>query len=190
MEILFCLVGIYFLCSVPFGVLIAVAMTGKDPRNHGSGNIGMTNVWRVMGFEAGLLTLIADLGKGFLSICLMQSVCQSPFWTGVAACIAVLGHCYSAYLNFSGGKGVATTGGVLLACSTWLFLLVFGVWILVRAISKKSSLAALSAASISVPLVWFLQPNMTEPLIFIIAVIVVRHKDNISRLRLGKEHQP
>jgi len=187
MTFYFLLIILFLLGSIPTGLIISTLFYDCDPRTQGSGNIGMTNVWRILGPKAGIFTLFGDLGKGVLAILLMKTFSTIPIDLGIASVTVVLGHCYSAYLQFSGGKGIATAGGVILALKPLLFAVVFFIWVGVKLTTKISSLSALVSAVILVPLSYILLPEQIYTIIMLVMIITLRHKDNILRLRQGKE---
>ena len=186
MTFIFFMCSAYLIGSIPFGIFWGIGLSGKDPRQHGSHNIGMSNVWRVSGPVPGALTLLCDALKSAIIIWISPSDWSADqlAWIGL---MAVLGHCYSAYLSFKGGKGVATASGVLLSISTNLFLISSCIWLLVRLTSGASSIASLSAVLVcSVASIW-LWPASIWPLLIIFGVIAIRHKDNINRIQKGTE---
>jgi glycerol-3-phosphate acyltransferase PlsY len=196
-------VGAYLLGSIPTGFLVAKAK-GIDIRTVGSGNIGATNVFRILGRPAGVVVLAVDALKGLLACGWVTHLAGalgaavtppvSPdrdYLAIVAGLFAVLGHNYTFWLWFKGGKGVATTGGVLLALSSVGFLMSLGVWLVVVACSRYVSLASI-AAGVSLPFsVWVSGGSRT--LIATFAVIgllaIYKHKANIRRLLEGTEHR-
>ncbi|MEC8382620.1 MAG: glycerol-3-phosphate 1-O-acyltransferase PlsY [Myxococcota bacterium] len=186
MTFLFYLCSAYLIGSIPFGVFWSMGLSGRDPRQLGSHNIGMTNVWRVSGPYPGGLTLICDVFKSALLIwmCPSEWTPDQLAWIGL---MAVLGHCYSAYLNFSGGKGVATAAGVLLSLSSGMFAISIGVWIAVRLMTGASSIASLTAVLVCCMSSFWLWPASMWPLFIILGIISVRHRDNIVRIRDGTE---
>lgn len=188
MTFIFFLIFAYLLGSVPFGIFFGMGLDGKDPRHFGSRNIGMTNVWRSSGASAGLLTLLCDALKASLVICLCPTAWSDHqlAWIGFAV---AFGHCYSAYLNFSGGKGVATAAGVLLVLSPSLFALSLTVWISLRLLTGTSSQASLAAVGIICLSSFWLWPTSLWPLFTLLGMIVFRHRSNIERLRTGHELQ-
>jgi acyl phosphate:glycerol-3-phosphate acyltransferase len=185
----------YALGSIPFGLLLTKLFGGKDVRQHGSGNIGATNVARVAGPMAGILTLILDAGKGFTAVWLASRITnQNATAMMLAGLAALFGHCFSIWLQGKGGKGVATGLGLFTAlcplaaaCALVVFLLVFVFW-------RYVSLASL-AGTASVPLlVYFLwAPGHAPPLIITIgalaasALIFFKHDRNLQRLTDGTE---
>ena len=172
--------------SIPTGLIVSFLFYDTDPREQGSGNIGMTNVWRILGATAGLATLCGDLGKGMLGTWLAASLLE-PSYLGWAASCLVLGHCYSAFLCFSGGKGVATAGGALLLLDPWTFVVATVVWVVVKVVARKSSLSALTSALLLPIISYWTIPQYFWPVVAIVVLIVWRHKSNISRLRAGGE---
>lgn len=181
----------YFLGAIPIGIFAGRAFAGIDPREAGSRNIGFTNVLRVAGKTAGIVTLIGDMGKGALAVYLARvllgpSAGDSVLVSGGAA---ILGHMFPVFLAFKGGKGVATALGVLLAVDPPIGGCLVAVWLTAAAIWRMSSLAALIAFG-SLPLwVWLFNPSMPMAALTagIIILIMYRHRENISRLRAGTE---
>lgn len=183
------LAAAYLLGSVPFGVLVARLSGGVDPRRVGSGNIGATNVLRAVGKTAAALTLAGDIGKGALAVGMAR-------WAGVDAGLlaltglaAVLGHLYPAWTGFRGGKGVATTLGVVLGVMPAVGGLLLAIWLAVAAISRYSSLAALVATAALPVLAWLMdgRPAMLGLSGVLLVLVVMRHTDNIRRLAAGTE---
>jgi len=187
-ELLFVL-GAYLLGSVSFGIVVSRAMGLPDPSTYGSGNPGATNVLRTGKKSAALLTLLGDAAKGWLAVLLALHFGLSPLWVAVVGAAVFLGHLYPVYYQFKGGKGVATALGVLLALSPWLGLSVMLVWVLVFAVWRYSSLAALVAAALA-PLYAFWQFG-AEPrawlVVLMAALLIWRHKSNIKKLLAGQE---
>lgn len=178
----------YILGSIPFGLIIA-RLHGVNLRGQGSGNIGATNALRVMGKKAGALTLLGDLLKGSLAVWL------ALYFSGreaglIAAAAAVLGHDFSIFAGFKGGKGVATSFGVLLALEPLLAAIGFGVWILTVLLFRFSSLGALVSFGL-LPLWCFILKGGDRTLLalafFLTALIFIKHGENIGRLARGEE---
>jgi len=144
-----CLVS-YLIGSIPFGVVLARARN-MDIREHGSGNIGATNVARVMGKKAGLLTLLGDVLKGFLVVFGAGSLYEKPMLIALAGLMVFLGHLYSIFLKFKGGKGVATSLGLFSYIMPWATLCAVGVFSICLWISGYVSIGSIMAA-ISLPL--------------------------------------
>jgi glycerol-3-phosphate acyltransferase PlsY len=185
----------YFLGSIPFGYLIVRLTRGGDIRRQGSGNIGATNVARVGGTFAGLITLALDGAKGYLAVWLAAAFTHSNIrWMMGAALLALLGHLFPVWLRFRGGRGVATGAGVFLpicwqavAGAAVVFLLVVVFW-------RYVSLASISAAA-SLPLLLYLlyAPGLAPPLVVsasasgAMLLVIWRHRPNIIRLLEGSE---
>ena len=176
----------YVLGSVPFGIVMARVFGLGDLRQIGSGNIGATNVLRTGNKLAALLTLLGDAGKGGAAVLLARGLVGEDA-AQVAGLCAFLGHCFPVFLNFKGGKGVATFLGTLLALSFPLGLAACGTWLTVAALGRISSLGALVAA-ISVPFwaLWIHPPGVVLGL-GLAALIVWFHRANIARIRAGTE---
>jgi len=177
--------------SIPFGLLIAKASKGVDVRGIGSGNIGATNVLRAAGKGAAALTLALDMLKGWAPVALGRIVGASDALVAGVALAAFLGHLYPVFLRFRGGKGVATFLGVLLALLPKVAFLVAGVWLLIAAVFRYSSLAAVVAAAASPPLVWLLdgRRGFVALAIVLSGFILIRHRENMRRLLAGEERR-
>lgn len=184
----FTLVASYILGAIPFGLLIAKALGEKDPRTSGSKNIGFTNVLRVCGKKAGILTLVGDIGKGVVATGLAQGMGSSRLWILLVGFAVILGHIFSVFLMFKGGKGVATGLGAILGIDAFLGLCLFGVWIVAVLTFKYSSGGALAAFFVF-PIIGFLMGD-TQLCVFglcVLGLIGYCHKENIIRLLNGTE---
>src|SRR5690606_7065130 len=190
----------YLLGSIPFAVVVSRVMGLKDPRSFGSGNPGATNVLRTGNKKAAIFTLLGDAAKGWLAVwAAIQLAAAYSLPVAVVALSAVavfLGHVFSVFLGFKGGKGVATALGVLLALNPWLALATAATWLIVAYATRYSSLAALIAAAFA-PLyyllggnvAWRLEPVIALAIVVISVVLCTRHRANISRLIQGKEER-
>lgn len=189
-------IGAFLVGSIPTGYLVARAR-GVDIRQHGSGNIGATNVLRTLGKPLGVFVFVADALKGFAAVWLAQRLGNAELsaWLGIAAAVAVIaGHNYTPWLGFRGGKGIATSAGVLLALTPWTVPVIVAVWFIVFKTTRYVSIASI-AASIAVPLsvagLWWGNVAGNAPLlgfaIVISALAIWRHRSNIRRLREGTE---
>lgn len=182
-------VGGYLLGSVPFGVVVSKCLGTVDPRTAGSRNIGFTNVLRVAGTKAGLLTLAGDVGKGWVvGWTALQTLDRETLVLAVALC-PILGHLYSVFLGFRGGKGVATAMGAVAGIEPVVGLAVLLIWLVTAALWRYSSGAAI-AAFLLLPVSAVLLDRSGSFVIFALLVsglIVGRHKDNIVRLWQGTE---
>jgi len=179
----------YLLGAVPFGVVVSNALNLSDPRTVGSKNVGFTNVLRVSGTKAGMLTLLGDMGKGWvMGWAAMQWLTLEPFIM-IVALSPILGHMFSPFLNFKGGKGVATALGSVLGLSPSMGTLLLLIWLGAVAIWRYSSGGALAAFGLF-PVVAIVNEQRQEFLIFAIVVttlIWIKHKENIVRLWKGTE---
>src|SRR5258707_10741471 len=183
----------YLLGSIPTGFLVAKAR-GIDIRTVGSGNIGATNVFRHLGTPAGILVLLTDAAKGWVAVVLVAPSIAAWFhaagnpriceWFPICAGIsAILGHNYTCWLHFKGGKGIATSAGVLLALVPSGLLAILGIWTIVFVMSRYVSLASI-AASFALPFaVWLTKkdPTLTIVTAALAALAIYKHKANINR---------
>jgi acyl phosphate:glycerol-3-phosphate acyltransferase len=184
--LLWALLG-YLIGSVPFGIIITRTMNLGDLRQIGSGSIGATNVLRTGNKTAAALTLLLDGAKGAVAVLLARYVAGDDA-AQIAALAAFIGHCYPVWLNFKGGKGVATCLGIMLALAWPIALACLATWVAVAVIMRYSSLAALMAAGLS-PL-WTIVTGRGEVLLLTLILgilIYIRHAANIGRLRAGTE---
>lgn len=185
----------YLLGSVPFGLLTARVMGGPDPRRGGSGNIGATNVARLAGKTAGAITLLLDAAKGWLPMALALSWFGPSSWPNLhwaAAAVglaAFLGHCYPLYLGFKGGKGVATALGVLLAASPLAGLIALAVIAGLAWGTGHMAVGSLAGCGLApvVMLVLGVPAPFTSMALVMAALVALRHRENIARLRAGNE---
>jgi len=177
----------YLLCSVPFGVLLARVFGLGDLRKIGSGNIGATNVLRTGNKRAAALTLLLDGGKGAVAVLAARWLAGEDA-AQLAALAAFIGHCFPIWLGFRGGKGVATFLGIMLALAWPVGLAACATWVLVAAVMRYSSLAALMAAGMSPVWAAFLGRGEVMLLAAALAILIyARHWGNIARLRAGTE---
>ena len=181
----------YLLGSIPFGWIIA-KLKGVDIRSKGSGNIGATNVYRVVGKTEGFLTLLFDLLKGLAAVAIFSGLFPNHTYMGVVAGFsAVVGHDFSIFLKFKGGKGVATTYGVVLLLYPLAALIGMAIWIAILLTSKYSSLAALLSFTITTIIAIAGKIATVNKVLFIILLLLMfyRHKENIARLIKKEEHR-
>lgn len=177
----------YLLGSLSFAILLSRLAGGPDPRTSGSGNPGATNMLRVAGKGLAILTLLGDLLKGLLPVTLAASLdfeVQQQAWIGLAA---VIGHLYPVFFRFRGGKGVATAAGMLLGLYFPAGLLAIAAWLLAFVLTRTSSLAALIATPLTLPLLAWQQPGALLPMSVLTALIVWRHRHNLQDLLAGRE---
>ncbi len=177
----------YLLGSVPFGVVITRALGLGDLRKIGSGNIGATNVLRTGNKGAALATLLLDSGKGAMAVILAYAL-GIDFAAPYAGLAAFLGHLYSAFLGFKGGKGVATYLGTLLAIAPLAGLLACASWLAVALTIRISSASALAASVLAPVWLWVVgAPAAIPAVLAMTALIWWKHRDNLARLRAGTE---
>lgn len=179
----------YVLGGVPFGVVISKLMGLPDPRTVGSKNVGFTNVLRVSGKPAGILTLIGDMGKGWVMGFAAMYLLQAEWAILIVALAPFLGHLFSPFLGFKGGKGVATALGSVLGVTPLIGSLLLLAWISAVALWRYSSGGALTAFGLFPIIAALIHPTIAF-MFFSLAIsglIAVKHKDNIERLRNGTE---
>jgi acyl phosphate:glycerol-3-phosphate acyltransferase len=180
----------YLLGSIPFGYLLVKSSEGKDIRSLGSGNIGATNVFR-RSRAAGVLTLLLDGGKGYLAVWLAGWLGGTPEWQAAAAAAAIIGHVFTMWLKFKGGKGVATGCGAFLALSPLAVLTTLVFFVLILVLTRYMSLASIGATAMF-PFWAYLYG---EPAVVLCwgalgaLVIIAKHHQNIRRLLSGTENK-
>ena len=191
-EELFCgllVVFGYALGAIPFGVVVSKVLQLPDPRSVGSRNVGFTNVLRVSGTTAGVLTLLGDMGKGWLIGWVAMQWLHTESFIMLAALSPIVGHIFSPFLAFKGGKGVATALGSVLGLSPSIGTLLLLIWLGAVAIWRYSSGGALAAFGLF-PVVAIVNEQRQEFLMFAIVVstlVWIKHKENIVRLWKGTE---
>lgn len=175
--------------SVPSGLWLVQAFHGIDIRNYGSKNIGTTNVFRIVGPKTAVLVLIADAFKGILAVGIMSYFFHNPLLDVVTALGALLGHNYSLFLGFKGGKGVATALGLLIFMMPKVAVASLGIWLVCVLLTRYVSLGSIMAAIFTPPLAWYLGYPSAYVIFSVIAAffVVLRHKENIHRLLTGTE---
>jgi acyl phosphate:glycerol-3-phosphate acyltransferase len=192
-------IAAYFIGSIPTGYLWAKAK-GVDIRSGGSGNIGATNVFRILGKGPGIVVLLIDALKGFLPAKFLPALLLQGVAAGepkyqslavVAGLFAVIGHNYTCWLRFKGGKGIATSAGVLIAWVPLALVITLASWIIVFAVSRYVSLASVLAAFV-LPLAVFAtgEPGYMIGIASILSALAIyKHRANIQRLLKGTEHR-
>ena len=179
----------YLLGSVSFGIVISRLFNLPDPRTTGSGNPGATNVMRSGKKTAAALTLLGDIGKGWLAVLLAQHAGLASVWIWAVALSVFVGHLYPVFYGFKGGKGVATVAGILFAISPWLGLAVMATWGLAFYLWRVSSLAALIASSFA-PIYAAARDGFnlqTATVLLLTLLLIWKHESNIRRLLNGTE---
>jgi glycerol-3-phosphate acyltransferase PlsY len=189
----------YLLGSIPTGFLVAKAK-GIDIRSVGSGNIGATNAMRVLGRPAGIFVLLTDALKGFLAVVCLEPalvnllhVAPTDWQTArlIAGISAVLGHNFTPWLGFKGGKGIATTAGVYLALAPMAVGIALLTWVVVTLITRYVSVGSIVAALALGVAVWFTKPDpaLRFVTLALVALAIYKHKSNIKRLFAGTENR-
>lgn len=178
----------YLLGSIPSGLWIGRKFFQIDIRQHGSGNLGATNSFRILGKKAGTIVLLMDLLKGSISVLLLKQMDLHGVSPLIIALFTVIGHTYPLFANFKGGKAVATFAGVILAYQPVLFLIGLGIFILTLAISKMVSFTSMLTISIGVLLTLYFQ-DIVLTIIALLAdiFIIYRHRTNVQRILNGTE---
>lgn len=182
-------IAAYLLGSIPTGLLLARFLGGVDIRTTGSGNIGATNVYRTMGRKIGVMTLIGDCLKGLVPLLLALRFGLPETWIALVGLAAFLGHVFTIFLKFKGGKGVATALGVFLAISPLAVAGALLVFILLVWLSRFISLGSIGAAAVMPFLVWLsgASGDRIALTIVIALIVIVKHHENIRRLIDGTE---
>ena len=178
----------YLLGSIPSGLWIGRKFFQIDIRQHGSGNLGATNSFRILGKKAGTIVLLLDLLKGSISVLLLKQMDLHGISPLIIALFAVMGHTYPLFANFKGGKAVATFAGVILADQPVLFLIGLGIFILTLAISKMVSFTSMLTISIGVLLSLYFQDIVLTTIALLADIFIIyRHRTNIQRILNGTE---
>ena len=186
------LAGAYFGGSLPIGLLVAKLWKGIDVREHGSGNIGATNVYRVVGPIAGTLVFLLDVLKGFWPPMAGRAMGLNAEWLVALGMAAILGHNFSPFLGFKGGKGIATSLGVLFGVAPKVGFTAFALWIVVVLVTRYVSVASILAAASLAPLMLVFYPGQPTLFGFGLAAglfAIYKHRGNIQRLMAGTENR-
>jgi glycerol-3-phosphate acyltransferase PlsY len=179
----------YLVGSIPFGLILSKLFAKRDIRSAGSGNIGATNVYRVLGKTLGGLTLVFDILKGAIFVILAEVVTHSEIWASLAGLAAFLGHLYPIYLKFRGGKGVATSVGIFLFLAPYALLVDIVIFLLVVYQTRYVSLGSIIAAALLPVILLVFSYSYVYVILAVImgGFIIPRHRDNIQRLKQGRE---
>ncbi len=183
----------YLIGAFPTSYIVGRLLYGIDLRQHGSGNLGATNTFRVLGWKAALLVFPVDIFKGFAPTFFFPKIDGSPHWEWALAfgAAAILGHVYSIYVGFKGGKGVAASAGVFLALAPWAVLAGLIVWVALVAITRIVSISSIAAALVVPPVVYL--TRRPAPILWLslalVAFLIWAHRANIGRLARGEEHR-
>lgn len=190
LQIILIFILAYLLGSIPFSLIIAKFSKGIDIRNHGSGNVGATNVLRAAGKKEAALALIADTLKGALPVLIAKFVLED-FWIAATVVLVVFGHVFPIFAGFKGGKGVATSLGAFIVIIPTGVIISLVIWILVLGVFRYASLASIIAAIALPAICW----GLKSPLAFTAAtsisavIILLKHTENIKRLIAGTENK-
>ena len=191
-QLLF-LILTYFIAAIPFGLVLTKVFANKDIREFGSKNIGATNVTRIAGKKLGFATLILDGLKGAIMLVVARFIFFESsylhFYLVLVSAVAVVGHIYPIYLNYKGGKGVATSIATLLALDFTVGFLTICFWIMFFSLTRISAVASLIAIFSSIILSWAYDAPASQTIFcaFLFILILVRHKENIARMLMGEE---
>ena len=177
----------YLFAAVPTGPILATLYADVDITSAGSGNIGATNAHRLLGPRFGLATLLGDLAKGCVPVLLAPAVTDWAHFPSVVAVTTFAGHCWPPYLEFKGGKGVATVAGALAGLAPFVALLTAAAWMMAFLVGRRSSLAALSAAVVLPLCALWLRPDLLPTAVVLMLGLFHRHRANIGRLLSGSE---
>lgn len=185
------LAAVYLIGSIPVGFLVARAVGGFDIRGKGSGNIGATNLLRTLGPIPAVLTLLGDVGKGYLAVRAAEVLGPEPAWGAAGALLAIVGNCWPVFLRFKGGKGVATGLGAFLALTPRAILPAAVVWIAFAAAFRYVSLASILGCLALAIGAWVFgyAPMYAAAAACAAALIVWRHRENVRRLVSGTERR-
>lgn len=181
----------YLIGSIPFGYLAGKIGYGIDIREHGSRNIGFTNVLRTLGPVPAAITIVGDVLKGVLAVLLARVLNVGDGVVVVAGLSAIAGHNWSLYLRFSGGRGVATGAGVILALTWKISLFLIALWLIIVGVTRYVSLASIIVVALYPVLVIYFKMPLSYILLGLIGapVIIWQHRANIRRLIRGEEHK-
>lgn len=187
-------IGAWLAGSIPWGVVLGIAIKGIDPRKHGSGGTGATNSFRLLGAPIAVAVFVLDFAKGLLPVLIARGLDQPDWIIALCAVLPVVGHCWSPFIGFKGGKGMATGGGAAVGLLWWLVLILLPM-IVVVAVTRYVSLASLGATVIGPVIVLAMSATGDLPWPWSLAVtalasiIVYQHRTNIQRLLKGTENK-
>ena len=193
MQVFIAILISYLIGSIPSGFLLTKYVMRKDVRKYGSGNIGATNVARVMGIKSGILVAVFDILKGYLGVLVGQAILGSNLSAAIlfVAIAAIAGHDWSIFLGFSGGKGVATTFGVILRLYPLAFLIYALIWLLLVFTTRYVSLGSI-LGSMSLPFTLYFSSYAGKHVFFAVLLslfVMYTHRENIKRLLNGEENR-
>lgn len=181
----------YLLGSVPTGLWLGLRLKNIDIREHGSKNIGATNTLRVLGKGLGAVALVCDMAKGAVPVLIAEHQTETAYVPLICGLAAILGHTFSLFLKFKGGKGVATSAGVFFALTPFPMAAALGTFIVAFAASRMVSLGSVLAAIVFGIAIWVLPNDIVLRCIgtLVAVIVVLRHRDNIKRIFSGTENK-
>lgn len=186
------LLASYLLGAIPTSYLIGRWARGIDLREHGSGNLGATNAFRVLGWRLSLPVLVVDIAKGWLPVYAFPHLANGPeAWALAYGAAAIIGHVFSIYVAFRGGKGVATSAGVLLALAPAAIVVGLVVWSILVFTTRIVSVASIAAAAVVPVVIYWTRGTGAEfwLSVALAAFVIYAHRNNIRRLIRGEEHR-
>jgi len=187
MEYIIFAIIAYLLGSIPSALVVGKLFFKTDIREHGSGNLGATNAFRVLGFKAGAVVTLADILKGTLAT-ILPVLFQADVYVLIIGIFAVLGHTYPVFAKFKGGKAVATSAGIILGVNPLLFIIMVTTFLVSLYLSKYVSLSSMVTGVITVVIsLFFKDIGLTVLLSLLTVFVFYRHKENIGRIRKGTE---
>ena len=191
MDVFLLIVAAYLVGSIPMGLIFGKLIWKKDLRRFGSHNIGATNAWRVIGKKAGILVFLFDFLKGQIGTLLGALIFGTPAAMVLGGFFAIVGHVFPLFIGFKGGKGVATGVGVLTMLMPKIMLIVVVVWLVLFLLTRYVSIASIVAAVLTPILAaYFKAPDEFFAFALATAVVIVwRHRENLERLKKGKENR-
>ncbi len=186
-------VASYLLGSLPTSWIVVKLVKGQDLRKLGSGNLGATNLYRQLGWRWAVPAALIDVGKGVVPVLLFgPRAGGGDILALLLGITAVLGHVFSVFVNFKGGKGVATGAGVMIGLAPWAALVAVVTWGIIVKVTGYVSLGSVVASAVLVPALWLLYPDRRDlvwPFALLALMIIVLHRANIQRLLKGTEHR-
>jgi glycerol-3-phosphate acyltransferase PlsY len=187
------LLASYLLGAIPTSYLAGKFFRGIDLRQHGSGNLGATNLYRTLGAKFAVPVALFDMAKGAVPVLVIAPlVSSSRYFAVLCGIMAVLGHVFSVFVRFRGGKGVATASGVMLGLTPWAVLVALAVWLIVLRLSGYVSLGSMVGAIVLPVAAWFLHPLQRDIIwiqVLVALAIIWLHRANIKRLLAGTENR-
>ena len=183
------IVGAYLLGSISSAVLVTRLFVDEDIRKQGSGNPGATNVLRVAGKKAATAVLVFDVLKGTVPVYIGFLFGYEPMVLSIIAISTCLGHMYPIFFSFKGGKAVATALGAIMPLNSWLALCVLSTWIIVFAITRISSIAAIATVILAPVYAYLFKPQYTLAVAILCGLIIIKHKNNIARILSKSEEK-